>query len=49
VARIGIVNSDVLLTAAYLALTWLGVGAYRRGVTTPRLIAIGVAARAPVC
>jgi hypothetical protein len=34
----------MLLTAAYLALTWLGVGANRRGVTTPRLIAIGVAA-----
>jgi len=40
----GIVNSDALLTACYLALTWLGVRAYRRGVTTPRLIAIGVAA-----
>jgi 4-amino-4-deoxy-L-arabinose transferase-like glycosyltransferase len=44
----GIVNSDTLLTAAYLALTWLGVRACRRGLTIGRLAAIGAAAGACV-
>lgn len=44
----GIVNSDALLTTTYLALTWLGVRTYRRGITTRRLVAIGVAAGACV-
>ena len=42
----GIVNSDALLTATYLALTWLGVRACRRGLTIGRLAAIGAAAGA---
>jgi 4-amino-4-deoxy-L-arabinose transferase-like glycosyltransferase len=44
----GIVNSDVLLTTAWLALTWLGVRTYRRGITPGRLVAIGGAAAACV-
>jgi len=44
----GIVNSDALLTATYLALTWLGVRACRRGLTIGRLAAIGAAAGACV-
>jgi len=44
----GIVNSDTLLTAAYLALTWLGVRACRRGLTIGGLAAIGAAAGACV-
>jgi hypothetical protein len=44
----GIVNSDVMLTTAWLALTWLGVRTYRRGITTRRLVAIGGAAAACV-
>lgn len=44
----GIVNSDVLLTTAWLALTWLGVRTYRRGITTGRLVAVGGAAAACV-
>lgn len=44
----GIVNSDMLLTVEWLALTWLGVRTHRRGITTGRLVAIGAAAAASV-
>ena len=44
----GIVNSDAMLTTCYLALTWLGVRTYRRGITTGRLVALGAAAAACV-
>ncbi|MDX6681946.1 MAG: hypothetical protein QOG94_1985 [Solirubrobacteraceae bacterium] len=44
----GIVNSDMLLVVAWLALTWLGVRTYRRGVSARRLAAVGAAAGACV-
>jgi 4-amino-4-deoxy-L-arabinose transferase-like glycosyltransferase len=44
----GIVNSDALLTAMYLALTWMSVRTYRRGITTRRLVALGAFAGACV-